>query len=171
MYRVGYYILLFVVAALLQIFFFNTLSLWVYFAPMVYTTFVLLLPLNASSIVVLLSGLVMGVTMDLTMGTAGLNTIATLAMAYLRRPMLNLTLGADIVRDGGVPTPMRMGRRQFWQYLTIMVILHGVLFFGFEAFTTAYFGHLFLRFMVSTVASILFVRLLAALFTPKLSMR
>lgn len=171
MHRVGYYILLFAVTALLQIFFFNTLSLWSCFAPMVYMAFVVMLPLNAPSIVVLLSGLVMGVTMDLTMGTAGLNTIATLAASYLRRPILNLVLGAEVVRDGGVPSMGRMGQRQFLQYLSVMTVLHGVVFFGFETFTTAYFWYLFLRFAVSTAASILFIGLIVALFTPKNSMR
>lgn len=167
MYRTGYYILLFAVVALLQIFFFNNLLLWSCFAPMVYVAFVVMLPLSASAIAVLLAGLAMGVTMDLTMGTAGLNTIATLAVAYLRRPILNLTLGADIVRDGGLPTMSRMGSYQFWQYITIVVVLHGVVFFGFEAFTTNYLWYQFLRFLVSTAASVVFVRLIIALFTPK----
>ncbi len=171
MYRAGYYILLFAVAALLQIFFFNSLSLWSCFAPMVYMAFVLMLPLNAPSIAVLLSGLAMGMVMDFTMGTAGLNTIATLAVAYMRRPVLNLVLGAEVVRDGGIPSVQRMGSRPFWQYLIIMEVLHGVLFFGFEAFTTSYLWYQFLRLTVSTLASILFVWLLMLLFTPKHSSR
>lgn len=167
MHRAGYYILLFAVTSLLQIFFFNNLSLWSCFAPMVYPAFVLMLPLNASSIVVLLSGLVMGVVMDWGMGTAGLNTIAMLATAYLRRPVLNLTLGAEVVRDGGIPSMSRMGQHQFVQYLIIMMVLHCVAFFGFEAFTTSYFWYQFLRLVVSALASILFVWLIMSLFTPK----
>lgn len=159
--------MLFVVAALLQTFFFNHLELWSCFAPMVYMTFIVMLPLNAPSIVVLLSGLGMGVAMDLTMGTAGLNTIATLAAAYLRRPVLNLILGVEIVRDGGLPSAARMGVRQFWQYVVIMVVLHSVIFFGFEAFTISYFWYQMLRLVVSTMASILFVWLIIMLFTPK----
>ena len=42
MYRTGYYILLFAVVALLQIFFFNNLLLWSCFAPMVYVAFVVM---------------------------------------------------------------------------------------------------------------------------------
>lgn len=167
MHRAGYYILLFAVTALLQTFLFNNLSLWPCFAPMVYMAFVIMLPMNAPSIAVLLSGLVMGLTMDFTMGTAGLNTIATLAAAYLRRPLLNLTLGAEIVRYGGIPSVARMGMRQFVQYLTIMTMLHGVIFFGFEAFTTAYIGYQLLRLVVSTIASTLCIGLITLLFTPK----
>lgn len=171
MHRAGYYILLFALSALLQTFFFNNLSLWSCFAPLVYTAFVLMLPLNTPSIVVLLSGLAMGITMDLSMGTAGLNTIATLAMAYMRRPILNLTLGAEVVRDGGLPTVARMGVRPFVQYLAIMIALHGIIFFGFEAFTTAYLWHQLLRLVVSTAASTLFVWMIMLLFTPKHSAR
>ena len=171
MHRIGTFILLFAVAAMLQIFFFNNLLLWSCFAPLVYVAFVVMLPLNAPSIVVLLAAMAMGVTMDFTMGTAALNTIATLAVAYLRRPILNLTLGAEIVRDGGIPTVQRMGRRQFWQYLTIMVVLHCAIFYGFEAFTLSNLWHQLVRFVVSASASILFVALIIALFTPKNSQR
>ena len=142
MHRAGYYILLFAIVALLQTFFFNHLTLWSCFAPM-------------------------GVTMDLTMGTAGLNTISTLAVAYLRRPILDLILGSEIVRDGGIPTLLRMGQRQFVQYLIIVVVLHSVIFFGMEAFTTAYLWYQLLRLVVSASASILFVWLIMMLFTPK----
>jgi rod shape-determining protein MreD len=167
MHRAGYYILLFAIVALLQTFFFNHLTLWSCFAPMVYITFVMMLPLNTPSILTLLSGLAMGVTMDLTMGTAGLNTISTLAVAYLRRPILDLILGSEIVRDGGIPTLLRMGQRQFVQYLIIVVVLHSVIFFGMEAFTTAYLWYQLLRLVVSASASILFVWLIMMLFTPK----
>ena len=167
MHRAGYHILLFAIVALLQTFFFNHLTLWSCFAPMVYITFVMMLPLNTPSILTLLSGLAMGVTMDLTMGTAGLNTISTLAVAYLRRPILDLILGSEIVRDGGIPTLLRMGQRQFVQYLIIVVVLHSVIFFGMEAFTTAYLWYQLLRLVVSASASILFVWLIMMLFTPK----
>ncbi len=167
MHRAGYYILLFATVALLQTFFFNHLTLWSCFAPMVYITFVMMLPLNTPSILTLLSGLAMGVTMDLTMGTAGLNTISTLAVAYFRRPILDLILGSEIVRDGGIPTLLRMGQRQFVQYLIIVVVLHSVIFFGMEAFTTAYLWYQLLRLVVSASASILFVWLIMMLFTPK----
>jgi hypothetical protein len=167
MHRAGYYILLFAIVALLQTFFFNHLTVWSCFASMVYISFVMMLPLNTPSILTLLSGLAMGVTMDLTMGTAGLNTISTLAVAYLRRPILDLILGSEIVRDGGIPTLLRMGQRQFVQYLIIVVVLHSVIFFGMEAFTTAYLWYQLLRLVVSASASILFVWLIMMLFTPK----
>ncbi len=171
MYRTGEYILLFAASVLLQIFFFDELSLSACFAPLVYSVFIILLPLNTPSIAVLAAGLVTGVVMDFAMGTAGLNTIATLAVAYLRMPLLNIIFGHNNVREGGVPSAARMGRRHFGYYLVAMTLLHNALFCGFEAFTTSYLWHQLLRFAVSAAASLLFVWAIARLFTSKLSAR
>lgn len=171
MYRTGEYILLFAASVLLQIFFFDELSLSACFAPLVYSVFIILLPLNTPSIAVLAAGLVTGVVMDFAMGTAGLNTIATLAVAYLRMPLLNIIFGHNNVREGGVPSAARMGRRHFGYYLVAMTLLHNALFFGFETFTTSYLWHQLLRFAVSAAASLLFVWAIARLFTSKLSAR
>lgn len=171
MYRTGEYILLFAASVLLQIFFFDELSLSACFAPLVYSVFIILLPLNTPSIAVLAAGLVTGVVMDFAMGTAGLNTIATLAVAYLRMPLLNIIFGHNNVREGGVPSAARMGRRHFGYYLVAMTLLHNALFFGFEAFTTSYLWHQLLRFAVSAAVSLLFVWAIARLFTSKLSAR
>ena len=171
MYRTGEYILLFAASVLLQIFFFDELSLSACFAPLVYSVFIILLPLNTPSIAVLAAGLVTGVVMDFAMGTAGLNTIATLAVAYLRMPLLNIIFGHNNAREGGVPSAARMGRRHFGYYLVAMTLLHNALFFGFEAFTTSYLWHQLLRFAVSAAASLLFVWAIARLFTSKLSAR
>ena len=171
MYRTGEYILLFAASVLLQIFFFDELSLSACFAPLVYSVFIILLPLNTPSIAVLAAGLVTGVVMDFAMGMAGLNTIATLAVAYLRMPLLNIIFGHNNVREGGVPSAARMGRRHFGYYLVAMTLLHNALFFGFEAFTTSYLWHQLLRFAVSAAASLLFVWAIARLFTSKLSAR
>mgnify|MGYP007087121474 CR=1 FL=1 len=81
MYRTLQYALLFLVAALLQIFLFNNLSLSVYLNPLVYVVFIALLPMETTPIRMLLAGLAMGLAMDWTMGAAGVNTIATVFVA------------------------------------------------------------------------------------------
>ena len=82
MYRTLQYALLFLVAALLQIFLFNNLSLSVYLNPLVYVVFIALLPMETTPIRMLLAGLAMGLAMDWTMGAAGVNTIATVFVAF-----------------------------------------------------------------------------------------
>ncbi len=63
--------------------------------------------------VLLASGLVMGVTMDFAMGAAGVNTIATLLIAFVRPALLRTLYTRDDAREGGVPCAGRLGRRVF----------------------------------------------------------
>jgi len=71
MHRTLPYISLFVVTVLLQVFLFDNLSISIYLNPLVYVAFVALLPLDTPPVVLLASGLAMGVTMDFAMGAAG----------------------------------------------------------------------------------------------------
>ncbi|HBX90150.1 MAG TPA: rod shape-determining protein MreD, partial [Alistipes sp.] len=73
MYRTYPYAILFVTTALLQVFLFDNLSLSLYFDPLVYLSFIVLLPLDIAPVVLLGAGLATGVGMDMAMGTAGIN--------------------------------------------------------------------------------------------------
>ena len=88
MYRTVPYIVLFLILALLQIFLFDNLSISIYLCPLVYIGFIVLLPIDAPPVAVLFLALSMSVAMDWAMGAAGINTIATLPVAMLRRPLL-----------------------------------------------------------------------------------
>ena len=107
MYRTLQYALLFLVAALLQIFLFNNLSLSVYLNPLVYVVFIALLPMETTPIRMLLAGLAMGLAMDWTMGAAGVNTIATVFVAFVRIHLLNFVCGTAAGRKvlHGLPRP------------------------------------------------------------------
>lgn len=133
MYRTLQYALLFLVAALLQIFLFNNLTLSVYLNPLVYVVFIALLPMETAPIKVLLAGLVMGLTMDWTMGAAGVNTIATVFIAFVRIHLLVFVCGKENVHDGGVPSVRRLGEKSFAAYLALTVLLHNAIFFYLEA--------------------------------------
>lgn len=101
MHRTFPYILLFAVAVMLQLFLFNNLTLSVYFNPLVYVVFLALLPMETPPAVVLLAGLAMGVTMDWTMGAAGINTAATLPVAMMRLRLLQAIGGRENIRGSG----------------------------------------------------------------------
>lgn len=165
------YLLLLVGTLLLQLFFFDNLSISVYFCPLVYIAFVILLPLDTPPVVVLLAGFVSGVLTDWTMGTEGLNTLATLPVAFLRPTILRLLNRREDFRDGGIPSPERLGRRVFANYLIVMVLLHHLLFFSLEALSWTHLVHTLLRLAVSSVVSLLFVWLIARLFATKFSAR
>ena len=94
----------FAVVAMLQIFLLNNLTVSVRFAPMVYVVCLVMLPLEISQMRILLVGLLLGVLMDVTMGVNGLNVVATLPVAFFRRPILHFVAGfSDLAKADGVP--------------------------------------------------------------------
>lgn len=171
MRNIGKYIILFAVTLLLQTFFFDRLTVSVYFAPMIYIAVLVLLPVNTPSIVNLLVGLAAGAAMDALCGTAGLHTIAALAAGYVRRPLLVAIVGHEGMRDGNVPAAKTMGHRQYIQYFILITVLHALVFYLFEVFSFGHPLHTLLRFSVGTLSTLVLLWIAAYLFTPKLSLR
>lgn len=171
MYRTLPYLLLFIVVILFQVFFFDNLSISIYLNPLVYIAFILLLPLDILPVVLLLAGFVTGVVMDYLMGAAGVNTIATLFIAFVRPTVLNILYNRDDIKDGGVPSAERLGNNVFWSYLAIMVVTHHLIFFSLETLSWTHIARILLCTAFSSAVSILFVWLIARLFTAKLPSR
>ena len=171
MHRTLPYISLFVVTVLLQVFLFDNLSISIYLNPLVYVAFVALLPLDTPPVVLLASGLAMGVTMDFAMGAAGVNTIATLLVAFVRPALLRTLYTRDDLREGGVPCAGRLGRRVFLNYLIVLVLLHHAVFFSLEALSWMHVVRTLVRIVVSGAVSVAFIWIIARIFTAKLPVR
>ena len=144
MYRTLPYLGLFAAAALLQVFLFDNLTISIYLNPLVYIVFIALLPLDTPPAAVLGAGLALGVTMDFAMGAAGINTIATLLIAFLRPTLAGMICGRDNVR---------------------------AVFFSLEALSWTHALHTLLRIVVSTAVSAGFIWIIARIFTAKIPVR
>ena len=171
MYRTVPYIVLFLILALLQIFLFDNLSISIYLCPLVYIGFIVLLPIDAPPVAVLFLALSMSVAMDWAMGAAGINTIATLPVAMLRRPLLQSVCGKEGIREGGIPSSIRLWQGGFLRYLAAMVVVHHFLFFMLESLSWAQLFHTLVRLVVGSAVTVGFIWLLARLFTTKLTVR
>lgn len=159
------------VVLLLQMVLLNNLALSPYVAPMVYIAIIAMLPVETSQWKMLGIGLLLGVLMDLTMGTAGLNLLATLPVAYFRRFILGLLCGlSSISNEEGIPTVKRFGSR-FHRYLIVVVLLHSLIFYSFEWLSLSGIGFLMLRILCSTLISLVMIYLLVIIFAKQLSRR
>lgn len=149
----GYWIFAFVVF-FVQVFILNHLNMSPYVAPMVYIIALLMLPIEYSQWKMLLAGLVIGVVMDLTMATPGLNTLVTLPVALVRRPLLFALGGlSSMSNEEGLPSVKRLGAH-FHRYLIVMVAIHSVLFYFMERLSFENFGTLLLRILCGTLISL-----------------
>ena len=165
-----HYITFVTVVLLLQIFLLNNLTFTTLVAPTLYILCIVLMPLDTSPVKILFAGLAVGVLMDITMGTCGLNTLTTLPIAFFRRSLLHLTAGfSDFDNEGDIPSVKRLCRFRFHRYIITIVTLHSLLFFGFEHLSLSNFGFFLSRLACSTIATLVLVYLMLIIFTPKLT--
>ena len=167
--RARVYIMLTLVVLFVQVFVLNNLSISPLVAPMVYIVILLMMPIEFSQWKMLGAGLLLGVLMDLTMGTAGLNTLVTLPIAFFRRPLLYALTGlSPMSKEEGIPTIKRLGVR-FHRYFAIVIVLHSLLFYFAEWLSFDNFGTLLLRILCSTLCSLLLDYIIIMLFMKRLS--
>ncbi len=168
----GAYILFFAVVAMLQIFLLNNVTVSVYVAPVIYIVCIIMMPLETSQLVMLLTGLGLGAVMDATMGVNGLNLIATLPVAFFRRSILHAVADlSNLVKADGVPSPTRLGDFRFHRYVVTMMVAHALLFFGFEWLSFHNLGFFIARLLCSTAVSLAIVYPLIYIFIPKLTLK
>ncbi len=151
------YTVFFITVLVLQVFLFENLNLGIYIHPLVYVAFILLLPVDIPAVGILFLGLFTGVIMDVSTGSGGLHTIATVFTAFARPYMLPLLLGREKVKEGGIPFAARLGAGRFFRYTGFMVFLHCLVFFTFESLAWKYFHLTFIRIAASTVVTVILV--------------
>lgn len=161
------YLLLFLVAVVTQLFLFDSVNLGPYINPLVYITFIVLLPMNTHPFAMLMMGFATGVFMDAFTGAAGLHTIATLFTSYTRPFILNIIVGKEYVVEGGVPSVKSIGTVKFLRYASIVVFLQCIIFFTLEAMNWHYFYLVLLKIALSGGITLLFVWLTSLLFTAR----
>lgn len=164
MYRLLEYGILFFVIVILQVFLFSRIGISIYVNPLVYIAFVILLPMEIAGALLLVQGMVLGMTVDFFMGTAGINTIATLFATFCRPAVLALLVGKDEVKEGGVPNVNRIGLKRFLRYAGVIVLLHGTVFFVLESLTWSFFYLTLLRIVCSSAVTLLLVYFCQKLF-------
>lgn len=163
------YILLVLAVLFVQVFLLNNLAISPIVAPMVYIVLIVLMPIDCSQWKMLGAGLLLGVIMDLTMGTVGLNTLVTLPIAMFRRPLLYALTGlSSMSKEEGVPSVKRLGGR-FHRYAIAMILLHSLMFYFAEWLSFDNFSTLMLRIVCSTLISLVLDYIIIILFTKRLS--
>ena len=139
MYRLLEYGILFFVMVILQVFLFSRIGISIYVNPLVYIAFLILLPMEIAGALLLVLGMVLGMTVDFFMGTAG-------------------------IKEGGVPNVNRIGLKRFLRYAGVIVLLHGTVFFVLESLTWSFFYLNLLRIICSSVITLLLVYFCQKLF-------
>ncbi len=151
------YIVYFVLLILLQLLVFNNIEFSGYINPYIYTLFILLLPFTTPRAVLLIVAFMLGLTIDLFMGTPGVHSTATVMMAFARPRVMAIFSPREGYQSGTYPRLAQFGVEWFVKYTVMLVIIHHFTLFYLEAFSFNHFFNTLLRAFLSSILTSLII--------------
>ena len=158
--RILRYTLIFVLLIFLQLFLFNNIQFSGYVNPYVYIMFIMLLPFDISSWLLLFLSFLTGFVIDVFSGTPGMHTSATVAAGFVRPWVLRLISTRGDYEFVSEPSLRIYGFKWFLIYTLVIVFIHHFFLFYLEVFRLTDFFTTFLRVLISILFSVVFIVLL-----------
>lgn len=153
MYIIARNIVRFLVVVLFQVLVMDNIMINGYMVPYVYLLFILLMPFETPRWVLLVSGFLLGLGVDLLENTPGMHTAATLIVAFARPYLLDLLAPRDGYEPDTFPRIHYYGFNWFLKYTVILVVLHHLALFYLEVFQLKDFLSTLLRVILSSILS------------------
>lgn len=147
----------FILLLLLQVLLFNNIQFSGYVNPYIYILFILLLPMGIPSWLLLVLGFLTGAVVDLFSGSPGMHSSATVLAAFIRPAVIRGISVREGHEAGVSPSMSTHGFRWFLIYTSVIVLVHHFALFYIEVFRFADFFRTFLRVLLSSFFSILFI--------------
>ena len=154
------YSVIFTILILLQVLLFNNIQFSGYVNPYVYVMFILILPVEMPSWLLLLISFITGIVIDLFSGTPGMHSSATVLAGFIRPFALRINSPRDGYEAGSNPSMFIYGFRWFLVYSITIVLIHHLALFYLEVFSFSGFFHTFLRVLLSSLFTLTFILLL-----------
>jgi rod shape-determining protein MreD len=152
--------LIFILLMLLQVLLFNNIQFSGYINPYVYIMFILLLPVEIPSWVLLLLSFGTGIILDLFSGSPGMHSSATVLAGFVRPYILRIVSPRDGYEPGSEPSILNYGFRWFFIYAALVVLIHHTALFYLEVFRFADFFRTMLRVLLSSIFTLTFIMLI-----------
>ena len=152
--------LIFVILILLQLLLFNNIQFSGYFNPYVYIMFILLLPVEIPSWLLLLLSFGTGIIIDLFSGSPGMHASATVVAGFVRPFILRIVSPRDGYEPGSEPSMVIYGFRWFLAYAVLLVVVHHTILFYLEVFRFDDFFRTLLRVLLSSLFTLTFIVLI-----------
>ena len=150
-------ILRFIVLVLVQVLLIKNIEIGRFINPFLYVLFIIALPFETPKWLLLLSGFILGITIDMFYDTMGMHAAATVFIAYIRPVILNLFSPREGYEFGTQPTIQYLGVPWFISYSGILIILHHFVLFYLEVFRFSEFFSTLFRVIVSSVFTLLLI--------------
>lgn len=155
----------FVALVLFQVLVINYIKIGGYVSPYVYPLFILLLPIGYSRGGVLFLAFLLGLSIDIFMGTPGLHAGATTLMAFCRPAIIKLVSGIPNNEPQKEPNFNNMGFDWWFRYSFVLLTIHSVSLFLLESFTIKLIWQTLLRTVISLPVSLFLITIILYLFS------
>lgn len=142
---------LFIALLLTQVLICNNLLLFGVAIPFVFIYFIIAMPLNLSLNVLMAVSFFLGFLVDLFCDTMGLNCLACLILAVVKKPMFYAYIPKDDKYKNAVPSITTMGWPDYIKFTLTMGAVFSLLVFGIELFSFASFGRIIVMVLTSTL--------------------
>lgn len=152
--------LIFTLLILLQVLLFNNIQFSGYVNPYVYIMFILLLPVEIPSWLLLILSFTTGLIMDFFSGSPGMHSSATLLTGFIRPYVLRIVSPRDGYEPGASPSMLVYGFRWFVAYTLLVVFVHHTALLYLEVFRFTDFFRTMLRVLLSSLFSVTFILLI-----------
>ena len=146
----------FILLIVLQIFLLDNIQFLGCITPMIYVLFILSLPVRFPRSLLLLLAFAMGLIIDIFSNTLGIHAFATVFVAFMRNPVINIFTSID---EGNNPTPSfhSFGVGAYVRYVITIVLLHHTTLFLLEAFSLMNVVFLVPKILISSAVTILLI--------------
>lgn len=152
--------LIFILLMLLQVLLFDNIQFSGYVNPYIYILFILLLPVEIPSWLLLILSFITGMLIDFFVGSPGMHTFSTVLAGFIRPFVLRAVSPGDGYEPNSAPSMLTYGFTWFLTYSLIIVLVHHTALFYLEVFRFTEFFRTMLRVLLSTVFSVTFILLL-----------
>jgi rod shape-determining protein MreD len=149
--------LILVILILLQVLLFDNIQFSGYVNPYIYLMFIILLPVEIPSWILLLLSFLTGITMDFFSGSPGMHSSATVLAGFVRPYILRTVSPRDGYEARAEPSMVNYGLRWFLTYTVLMVFVHHTALFYLEVFRFADFFRTLLRVLLSSLFTVTFI--------------
>lgn len=158
------YAMLFIVLIVVQVLICNNILLFGVAVPFVFIFSIITLPLNTSLNLLMTLAFLMGFLVDLFSDTLGLNSMACLLLAVVRKPVFYAYMSKEDKYLTSVPSISTMGWFNYLKFVLTLSAVFCILVFGIELFSFASFGRIMLMAASSTLFTMILLLSTDALF-------
>ena len=155
-----------IILGLLQSFLIQEVPMGFYLKPMPYLMLFFVLPLDLNRYAILISAFIFGTLIDLSSGSFGTHSAATVAMVFIKHYVDRAFIDFDSLKLQGESYigVESKGWLFFFYYTISLIFIHHLIFFGLDFFEIRSFIRIFSTSLISSLGTFSLVLLFKSLF-------